>query len=191
MNTVVEIGCGNKPGPRFPEAKNYYALDPDLQALKQVDPAAGFVTVAVSATDLPFYSRSVDTIIARNVFGDPLLCSPDQRRRKDDMRFFLQAGKFEEYLDIDNELRHKAVGVKSAIIHEAGRTLIKSSNLVVVENLTPWVTEEYLNGPGKMAAEEAGLAIHPVDLTEVLPAKYAQHYKDVAAPLAAWALTKD
>lgn len=188
---VFEIGAGEEFGPPFPGA-DYIVTDPDLKALERSREAlleAGCAAVAVSATQLPTYCRSVNTIVARNVFGDPLLVMPERKAARSSLFDLLQQGEHEEYSRLDRELRAESYGLKDGIIKEAARVLITGGKLIAVEHKTPWVAAEYLEGSGSQVAAAVGLDVAKVALQEVVPSTYAEPFKENPL-LEAWTLTR-
>ena len=75
MYTVVEIGCGEFPTPRFDGADRHIALDIDAEA---IDSALKFgdghvIPVIGDASQIGLRDSCADIVVARNVFGDPAL----------------------------------------------------------------------------------------------------------------------
>ena len=171
---VVEIGCGQSPGPRFDGADEYYAVDIDAERLKEVGQQAGITRIKASAANLPFEDASIDAMLARNVFGDPGLG--------------LTFAEKSESLEADH-LRAEAL--KTDILREAARVLISNGKLVVVEEYSPSVAGRYFSG---LDPADTGLSVRRADLKDVVPADYEMHVRqknvDRGREYKVWTATK-
>lgn len=118
---VVEIGCGNDAGPFFEGADFHYAIDINpnrVWAAVANDPT--LTPIVGNAADLKFEDQSINTVLARNVFGDRTLGANTG----------LLEGVFNEGADVADQHKIK-------ILKEASRILVKEGLIVVVEQHTP------------------------------------------------------
>lgn len=191
MNTVVEVGCGDFPGPFFEGASEHYAFDKDPDLIRAAKTHALDLTLQVGdATNLDIESESVGTILARNVFGDPYF-GIDERTKwmaRQVEAAAIADGEAKEWADITRFISESVTYTKIGILKEASRILMKAGNLIAVEQYTPFVAKRFFQ---QIQTCEIGI---PSDLTtpvatelaEVTPKSYALAHQGARA----WVLSK-
>jgi len=168
MSVVVEIGCGKTAGPYIEGASHHYIVDTDEEAVKRAgerDPR--FTQIVGTAACLELPDDSVDTILARNVFGDPTLG--------------VGAARAMEILSVSPTLLDELVNrQKTMILEEAARLLVFGGKIIVVEQSTPEVATEFIAGLGSETVPLPSCLTQPklVGLAEVTPMQYASRYAD-------------
>lgn len=180
---VLEIGCGVTPGPYFEGADVHYIIDCDPVALKCAAQQTGFTPLPEAdgrATGLP--DRSIDVVIAGNVFGDPDLGTSD-RNTFDMLRYVLEPNNNADH--ITEILARKQAVVyerKRALIHEASRVLTQNGVLLALENLTPFVAAQFFQ---TLPNPTGGLGFAPAQPSDI-PASYAKKYGGFAPDFSIW-----
>lgn len=193
---VVEIGCGKQPGPFFEGAAEHFLVDPDANALALASMAdIHFSPIVGSATDLEFEDESVDTVLARNVFGDPSLIL-DRNEKTINLALLAVLSdeeKYEEIIEHMEMIEDETGLLKVKIMQEAGRILLPSGKLVVVEQLTPKVARKFFEKAADYSdgfdPNEVFDIEHDVPLCEVTPASYAEIHGNFPG-LETWVATK-
>jgi hypothetical protein len=177
---IVEIGCGDSAGPFFPGADEYFAVDISPlrveNAVLQEPRMTPMVADAVSMPDLA--DKSVDILLARNVFGDPFLGL--ERSRALEL-------SFREGVDFKNVIARREVAQrKLAIIAEASRLLIDGGGLIIVEQYTPQVANSFvstLHAEAPPIKSRLG-TFEGVDLSSITPDAYAKKHLGAQAWIA-------
>jgi hypothetical protein len=149
---VVEIGVGGQPPMTRPFARDacYVGVDVDATLLEpEVTPVA-----AADAARLPFPDRSVDHVVACNVFGDIGLghgfeevVGFDPRAYAHHVQILVAAGAIGELQELRAKVHSMVDAVedkKLAILREAARALRGGGDVIVVETLTPQFAEEWI-----------------------------------------------
>ena len=135
---IVEIGCGGSPGPFFPNASEYFAVDVSPlrveNAVKQDPRMTPMVADAASMPELE--DQSINVLLARNVLGDPFLGLERGRALDLSFREGIHFG--------DKEARREVTQRKLAIVAEASRLLVQGGKFVVVEQYTPHIAEAFI-----------------------------------------------
>ena len=195
---VVEIGCGNKPGPFFEGAGEHFAVDAYAPDILEVLLARTEMTPLVAdASDLGFDDESVDVVLARNVFGDIALGMSDEDRY--DLAWAIKAlteGEEveggEEALESFAAIEAESASKKIDILRETGRILVVGGKLIVVEQESPMVAERFFSGARQRddfdLLEVFGIK-HNVPLADVTPPNYARAHGG-HSKLQTWVATK-
>ena len=193
---VVEIGCGNQPGPYFEGAAEHYIVDTDVAALEMgLRPNTSFTPVVASAADMGFDDASIDTVLARNVFGDPslILASFEKIMHLGAFAALAKEEKYEKLIEHMLTVEDRTGLLKADIMKEAGRILLPGGKLVVVEQFTPKVARRFFEKAADYSDEfdpgEVFDIEHNVPLGEVTPANYARVHGDLPG-LETWVATK-
>lgn len=180
---VVEIGCGAEAGPRFEGATEHVIVDKDPLAVGTAYMGDIRLTpVIADARDLKIEDASIDTVLARNVFGDSsLFLSNDEKNELKDELLGLHAD--EQYTEVAKKLMHIeaiSVGMKVEIMRETARILVAGGRLVVVEQLSPPVARRFFEVGIGFSEVDGGLDLSEafdveqgVPLREVTPPNYA------------------
>lgn len=195
MNVVVEIGCKNLPGPFFEGADKHYIVDPDAESLAVgAHRNAAFTPVVSDASNLDFLpDASVNTLLARNVFGDPALFTDKTKREamQDEVIALLRAAKIAETYEFMIAAEVECSALKSSILQEAGRVLVTGGHLVVVEQYSSSVAKRFFAAVAGNLLLTGGLDIQPASLYTVAPANYVQHQQAAEPVLLTWTAQKD
>lgn len=194
---VVEIGCGSKPGPLFEGAAEHILVDPNPETLeKGYRTNRDFIPFIGNAANIGFLAdSSVDTILARNVFGDPCLGLTTFERllHLDGLKHLAEAEKYDELEEHMNILKAGADLLKVEIMREAGRILLPSGRLVVIEQQTPKVAGRFFDrlsaGDLDFDTGELFYIEHGVALEDVTPPNYATVHGS-HPELQTWVVTK-
>jgi hypothetical protein len=148
---AVEIGVGKDAPSRRPHLKNatLVGLDVDAGLLS----GTGSPMLVADARMLPFRTRSVDHVIARNVFGDVGLGHSfeqvvgfDPPTYAAHVRELVARGAVEELDELRTRVRTMVDAVaetKTAIVREAARVLRPGGTVLVVETLTPGFARQW------------------------------------------------
>ena len=194
MNVVVEIGCREQPGPFFEGADRHYIVDPDAENLaKGALTDVAFTAVVADASNLDFLAdASVNTFLARNVFGDPALFTDSTKRREMQAEVIelLEASKVAEAYERTTAAEIECAPLKSAILSEAGRVLVVGGRLIVVEQYSPNVARRFFKSIAGDPALTGGLDIKSASLPAIAPASYVEHQVDAEPVLVAWTAQK-
>lgn len=163
---IVEIGCGPEAGPFFDGATEHIITDISAAAVTyaaEMEPR--FTPLVADAADLSSLpDNSTDVVLARNVFGDPIL-----------------GYDIDEYQSRSHSGHNMAEVVelkKLAIMREAARILLTQGRLLIIEQFTPSEAKRFIT---KVSQSELplpnGLTIpSPVTLRAVTPERYARHH---------------
>ncbi|HEX5797327.1 MAG TPA: class I SAM-dependent methyltransferase [Candidatus Saccharimonadales bacterium] len=195
---VVEIGCGPEAGPRFDGADEHYIVDTDEVALGSAYFRDIRLTPMIaSATDLDFEDGSVDTVLARNVFGDNALTisNPQKEELAVDLLALDREGRHWEIISELTHLESKAFYLKLDIMREAARILVGGGQLVAVERLSPKVAGRFFDFAAEFSRLDGRLDLDTVfdieqglPLEDVTPPNYAETH---ASPKTkTWVATK-
>lgn len=136
---IVEIGCGDKPGPLLKQATEYYAVDPSEDCMRRVaENNPGFIPMIADAANLDMLkSGDIDIVLARNVFGDPFLGGDRETALN------IQFG--EVSAEQRESMRMQVIRKKLAIASEAARILNEEGRLVVIDSYTPEHTKDFID----------------------------------------------
>jgi hypothetical protein len=171
---VVEIGTGGQepaPRPGFGDALLVGTeLDPALLV------AGPRPVLAADGRDLPFAARSVDLLVARNVFGDVGLGFGFEQVTGFDppgyaahVRELVQRGARPELEALRDKVRVMVAGVdatKQAMLRDAARVLRADGQVLVVETLTPDFARQWLEErAGGRIKHDAALSAGGVEFT--------------------------
>ena len=143
---VVEIGCGTNPGPYWEGNENHFIVDRSNFALAlgaDKDPRLDPLYFE-DALSLPMLDESVDLVLARNVFGD-----------------FNLGGERNQHQ------------YKLQIVLEASRVLMTGGKLLVIEDLTPAVSERFFSKLSKDPNSSVKLEFEEVDIAVATPPSYS------------------
>lgn len=182
---VVEVGCGDYPGPFFDGADVHYIVDTDRTALERAATRHPEFTALTGsdARNLDLPTSSVDIVLARNVFGDPELGSSAE---DSGMHFgmaltIIATQGLEAYQAVKQDLDAMHYNRKIDIIQEAARILVSNGRLIAVEQLTPWVAQKFFN---QLATDtESGLefVFTESSVTDAIPPQYAATHSTAGA----------
>lgn len=179
MVRLLEIGGGIHPGPRFDGVDEHISIELDPDAVEQatrfhpeIDSRLGDAEVLTDFDD-----SSVDIVLARNVLGDPLLGFIDTATR-------IRAG--------EDLLRKRSTGEAYRIVKEnklrilasAARVLTDGGKLIIVEQITPEITEDFFREHTQEIT--ARLEIQKADFDSVAPANYVYAHGRISKT-AVWA----
>lgn len=183
MNTLVEIGGGDNPGPRFGSVQRHISVDTDFRALSsaalRVPDVISQYGDATSLSDFP--DGSVDIVLARNVFGDGLLgIPPDQKTIV--IRDMLNDIK------LASRVHENANYIKLMMLGAACRVLVDGGRLIVVERYSPDVARRFFQD--ETTRTTGGLGIEKARLSDVAPANYVAAQASLSEP-AVWLGTKN
>lgn len=175
MAILLEIGGGKHPGPRFEDVDQHISVDIDTTAVENASRLHPDITSqfgdAEQLTD--FSDSSVDTVLARNVFGDPLLGFSGQSRHLAAEDLARKREQGEAYRIVkENKLR---------ILASAARVLIDGGRLIIVEQLTPEIAEAFLGHHAKEIP--TGLQIEQADFDSVAPKNYVYSHTMTTSPV--------
>jgi hypothetical protein len=170
---VLEIGCGDEAGPYFDGADEYIVSDIDETAVvSSTCQDSRFTPMIADATDINMLSdKSMDIVLARNVFGSPLLgCDHLQM-----LQIMRSRQAWPDYKTIFPEVEER----KLAIMQEAARLLTSVGKLIVVEQLTPKVAagfferleDKYKGRHIKLSAPELA------GISSITPPNYARRHR--------------
>lgn len=169
---IVEIGCGDAPGPIFPDVDEYFAVDvAPVRVENAIKQEPCMIPMLADAVDMPeLADRSVDVLLARNVFGDPFL-GLDRGRALE--------LSFQEGVDFNNNTaRKEVIQRKLAIVAEASRLLVEGGGLIIVEQYTPQIANDFvsaMNNEG-LGAENRLKTFNKVDLSTITPDSYSKKH---------------
>jgi hypothetical protein len=170
---VLEVGCGDEAGPFFDGAEERIILDLIEEAVAisaNRDPR--FTPMIGDATNLDeFANESMDVVLARNVFGSPLLGIEHKRM----IRIMQSGWKSAEYKTVESEVDTR----KIRIMHAAGRVLNAKGKLVIVEQLTPEVAREFFGRLETTQDTILDTLSFPqlVDISSVTPLNYVRKHQ--------------
>jgi hypothetical protein len=112
--------------------------------------------MAADARNLPVRSGSLDTVVAKNVFGDPGLgesvataIGVDGLRPEDYRRYLVEEVLPSGVVEVRRvgmlilETRRRVIAAKDALLLELGRVLRAGGHAVVIETMTPSVAVKY------------------------------------------------
>jgi ubiquinone/menaquinone biosynthesis C-methylase UbiE len=195
MLRVLEIGCGDSPGPFFEGASKHFIADVNSQAvLEAVRREPCFTPLPRGdARQLPLPDSSLDIVLARNIFGDPAL-GLDLANRENFIReevdiaqkLGITAQKFYRKI-VDGFFYDK----KSLIMHEIGRVLVPEGRLLAVEQKTPHVARDFFANFAIDSTLECSFRVKETsDLSLYTPLTYAvAHQSDERTTM--WVATKN
>ena len=170
---VLEIGCGDEAGPCFDGASEHIASDIDETAVANSmrrDPR--FTPLIADATDLhALANKSIDVVLARNVFGSPLLGFDHQRM----LQIIHSRLAWPDYKAIFPEVETR----KLAIMQEAARLLASAGKLIIVEELTPRVAVGFFKRlQNNNRDQRLNLSMSRlVHISSITPTNYAQRHR--------------
>jgi hypothetical protein len=164
---VVEIGVGRQLPMARPFARDacYIGVDVDARLL----PRGVGPLVAADGARLPFPNRSVDHVVACNVFGDVGLgygfeevVGFDPKGYADRVQTLVAEGAISELEELRSRVRSMTDSVettKLAILREAARVLRGGGDVIVVETLTPQFAQEWIARIADRGARETNLLV--------------------------------
>jgi hypothetical protein len=150
--TILEIGLGRRPLAARPLAANgwYVGVDIDEPAIR----ASAGCRIVADAQRLPMRSRSVEMVIARDVFGDVGLGHTfeevtgfDPDGYSEYIQALVRRGAFSEAAGVRARIAEMTASVertKATILIESARVLRPDGRILIVETLTPFYAEEFL-----------------------------------------------
>lgn len=173
---VLEIGAGEFPGPIFDNSDIHIALDIEHFTDDK------FKRITADATSMPMQSRTIDIVLARNVFGDPFLGVPEERRGSYHNRLF--ANKFESHTELNSIVDDifEANIRKTLIINEIARVLRTNGKLIIIEQYTPDVASEFIDSNNCSLFDD--LVLNSASLESVTPANYHEFHNRIWKPKA-------
>ncbi len=190
MKHVLEIGSGYMPGPCFQGVRTYTALDIDkADVAHAARHHKNIAHIIGDARRLPVASKTIDIVIARNVFGDPTWGVSDRGMGYVSLLGAANAANTEPGAALTLLDRHIARN-KDQAIAEAARVLKTMGRLIIIEQITPEVAIEYLEQPGAADLLATNFAVEESSLADALPAHYANRFKHAWESEAVWQLTK-
>ena len=149
MYTVVEIGCGEFPTPRFDGADRHIALDIDAEA---IDSALKFgdghvIPVIGDASQIGLRDSCADIVVARNVFGDPALGMSERNNKmfQSLSLVMIQQGEFDKLHKLQDDVDVRVNALKTSVMKEVFRVLAVGGKLIAIEQYTPEVARDYFN----------------------------------------------
>src|SRR5688572_5630463 len=120
---VVEVGCGDRPGPVFDGAMEYICVENDSEQINNAVRRfhADMTFVHANAANLEFPDQSVDVVVARNVFGAPRLgFTKSDRHTFNQIEISLAAqARIDEQEKFNQEVNERVNQTKLAIMREA------------------------------------------------------------------------
>ncbi len=185
MSLVAEIGCGNSPGPFFEEADTHFAIENGSRALQSLRLGENaFTVVEADARDLKFPDNSIDIVLARNVFGDPMLGMTElEKTMHSGLRWeAIMTDDFSEFRAVDKAVQGFINDGKLAILGEAARILIKGGKLLIIEQYTPPIADIFLARARQEGVLPDGLVIQKADLADIASPSYTKRH----LPAEAW-----
>lgn len=173
MVRLLEIGGGIHPGPRFDDVDEHLSIDLDPDAVDQatrfhpeIDSLVGDAEVLAD-----FEDSSVDIVLARNVLGDPLLGFIDRDTR-------IRAGEDLTRKGSLGEAYRIVKGNKLRILASVARVLTDGGRLIIVEQMTPEITEDFLRAHEQEIT--TGLQIERTELDSVAPENYVYAHNRIS-----------
>lgn len=151
MNRVIEIGCGGAwdAGPFFEGADVHYLIESNKSLLSEATEYDPSLTALPedNAMQIGFPDNSIDIILARNVFGDPLLgIGQNQRNMISGLGIAYEAeGKFSDLRTINTGIKDAIYIRKKLIVQEASRVLITGGSFIIYEQYTPGFARQFFD----------------------------------------------
>lgn len=186
MKTVLEIGCGALAGPKFDDADIHYGLDNNQKQLDHTpnySVSRGLIFQQGDASSLTdFADSTIDVVLARNLFGVPLLGLNESERQqvRTSERY---PGQFITMDKECNKLLSSVDEKKKSFLEAADRVLKSDGQLVVVEQYTPIVAERFFVS---QAMRFGSLAITRARLEDVTPENYSSFHLKMDPYTQAW-----
>lgn len=180
MTTVLEIGCGLHPNPRFQETAQHFILDPDKHALDHASRKhPDFTPILGRADDLScFDDESLDIVIASNLFGDAFLGigGKDREALIDLQSECLSTGQIQRFMEISARASIDSDPLKLSIMQEIGRTIRCNGKLIVIETISPPIAAAFF-GDQEFIDGLHGIVMEKRKLAQIAPSSYTQHYE--------------